>query len=98
MFLYHDSCILSCLNEEYCICFDTVLITPSIFVIPMFNCFEVAKCKPSWRSRALFVNFRLMSVLRRWFCLFVRLFNVLPIVCGSSLFDFVLLCITLCLI
>ena len=24
------------------------------------------------------------------------LFNVLPIVCGSSVFDFVLLCITLC--
>ena len=25
------------------------------------------------------------------------LFNVLPIVCGDSVFDFVLLCITLCL-
>ena len=40
--------------------------------------------------------FRLLSVLRRDSVVVDMLFNVLPIVCGSSVFVFVLLCITLC--
>ena len=40
---------------------------------------------------------RLLPFLRWWFCFVDKLFNVLPIVCGSSVFVFVLLCITLCL-
>ena len=41
---------------------------------------------------------RLLSVLRRGSVVVDLLFNVLPIVCGSwsSVFVFVLLCITLC--
>ena len=37
---------------------------------------------------------RLLSVLRQWFWCCWSLFNVLPIVCGSSVFCF--LCITFC--
>ena len=39
---------------------------------------------------------RLLSILKRWFCCVDLLFNVLPIVCGCSVFVFVLVCITLC--
>ena len=37
-----------------------------------------------------------MSVKTRWFCCCWCIFNVLPIVCGGSVFVFDLLCITLC--
>ena len=39
---------------------------------------------------------RLLSVLSRGSVVVDLLFNVLPVICGSSGFVFVLLCITLC--
>ena len=39
---------------------------------------------------------RLLSVLSRGSVVVDLLFNVLPVICGSSVFVFVLLCITLC--
>ena len=45
----------------------------------------------------LFIFYRKkLSFLRRWFCCCWSIVNVLPIVCGCSVYVFALLCITLC--